>query len=246
MANNLLTNDERFELIEAYKRIKLNAPPANIKDETLIENFGSNEQKARLQTAPAAKTPKAAEAKAAAAKTGGGTAAAGNPAPSPEHGKPAEQTEPAATVNGGDVNPNDLPAGTGTTPPAGEVVNAEAAAKAQAQAAKDAEYVEAFNAYTNTFHKMPKDTLTTAELVKLTAEKLAKIKADEEAKAAQKQKAQEAKLTAEQEVKNQRVTIVDNKTGEETVVQRLTWERFIKKDNTHTVKVAQPKELDNL
>jgi len=61
MQKNILSNSERMELIERYQQDKLNPPPANIKDETLIKNYGTDEQKARLQAAPAAEAQKAAE-----------------------------------------------------------------------------------------------------------------------------------------------------------------------------------------
>ncbi len=65
MAKNLLNNEERLLLIEKYKEDKLNNPPSNIKDETLILNYGTDEQKARSQVASATKEPKATENKTA-------------------------------------------------------------------------------------------------------------------------------------------------------------------------------------
>lgn len=63
MAEPIITSDERQQLIKLYQEDKLNPPPANIKDETLIKNYGTDEQKARLQQPPAAETQKAAENK---------------------------------------------------------------------------------------------------------------------------------------------------------------------------------------
>ena len=60
MAKNFLSNAERLELIEKYKAEKLNDPPVNISDKTLITNFGTDAQKARLvePQAGAQETPK--------------------------------------------------------------------------------------------------------------------------------------------------------------------------------------------
>lgn len=44
-----LTDAERDELIQAYAEDKLNNPPANISDKTLIYNYGNEGQKGRLE-----------------------------------------------------------------------------------------------------------------------------------------------------------------------------------------------------
>lgn len=49
MSKKFLTDDERNELIEKYAEDKLNNPPANISDKTLIENYGDEGQKGRLE-----------------------------------------------------------------------------------------------------------------------------------------------------------------------------------------------------
>ena len=64
MAKNFLSNAERLELIEKYRADKLNEPPKNISDKTLIENFGTDEQKTRLQNPPAGETQEGAQNKA--------------------------------------------------------------------------------------------------------------------------------------------------------------------------------------
>ena len=49
MSKKYLTDDERNELIEKYAEDKLNNPPSNISDKTLIENYGDEGQKGRLE-----------------------------------------------------------------------------------------------------------------------------------------------------------------------------------------------------
>ena len=49
MSKKYLTDDERNELIEKYAEDKLNNPPSNISDKTLIENDGDEGQKGRLE-----------------------------------------------------------------------------------------------------------------------------------------------------------------------------------------------------
>lgn len=46
---NYLTDDERVELRSKYKADNLRDAPANIKDKTLITNYGTEEQKQRLE-----------------------------------------------------------------------------------------------------------------------------------------------------------------------------------------------------
>lgn len=61
-----LTKAERDALIEKYAEDRLNMPPVNILDSTLVNSYGSEEQKARFAAAAekkekAAKAPKTAE-----------------------------------------------------------------------------------------------------------------------------------------------------------------------------------------
>ena len=49
MSKKYLTDDERNELIEKYAEDKLNNPPSNISDKTLIDNYGNDGQKGRLE-----------------------------------------------------------------------------------------------------------------------------------------------------------------------------------------------------
>ena len=219
VAKKLLNNDERLLLIEKYKEDKLNSPPSNIKDETLITNYGTDEQKARLRAAPAAKAPKATENKTAEPAAGAGT-------------------EPAAGTGSGDTG-----VGKGNAPVDGEKPNGEAAPAATPPAPdKNQEYVKAFNEYVDLYFKMPADTLTAEQLIALNEQKrAANAKAQEDAELAKEQASKQPTVKAADSV-----TIVNNKTKEKSVIPRLTWDKFISKDGTHTLQAEPPAELNNL
>lgn len=227
MANNLLSNDERLLLIEKYEADKLNKPPKNIKDETLITNYGTDEQKARLQAAPAAKAPKATENKTASPAAGAATE------PAASTGNEDTEVEQGTQANTGDAQAE--PAGTQAAPAAGN-------APAPAAPDKNQEYVQAFNEYVDLYFKMPADNLTTEQLIAL----------NEQKRAANEQAAQAAATAKEEQAKKpfvkptDSVTIVNNKTKEVTTVPRFTWERFISKDGTHTLKAETPAEIKDL
>lgn len=52
MSKRILSDKDRTDLLKKYKEDKLNDAPANITDATLIKNYGSDDQKALLETAP--------------------------------------------------------------------------------------------------------------------------------------------------------------------------------------------------
>lgn len=247
MAKNFLTNEERLTLIEKYKEDKLNNPPSNITDATLIKNYGTDEQKAKLQSAQPAEKPQGSENKGTDPAATNTEEQAGQGAGDTKPELSAEQkernalieeykelhdgAEPAADVPNDEIRAANVKAGN----------LKEAANKAQAQQVKDAEYVKAFNEYVDLYLVMPKDTLTTAELVALNEQKRAlNAAAEEQANKAQEQAQQAQKV--EVQVADT-VTIVDNKTKAQSVVPRYTWEKFISKDGTHSLKPETPAEL---
>lgn len=234
MANQILNNDERLLLIEKYTNDKLNKPPKNIKDETLISNYGTDEQKARLQAARSAKAPEGTE----------------NETTIPAAGEPAigTGTEPAGNAPAATVVET---ANTGTQ---GGFIEGTAQSVAEqpkpieaapvvenAQAAPDTnqEYIKAFTDYVELYQVMPLGTLTTAEL----------IAANDKKREADKQAAHEAAKLQEEQTKRaasmalETVTIINNETKDSLVVSRLTWERFISKDGSHSLKPETPAEL---
>ena len=245
MAKEILNNDERLLLIEKYEADKLNKPPKNIKDATLITNYGTDEQKARLQTAQAAAAQQTTENKtttpAAAGNAGTGTA------PTPAATEPAAPVVAETAPQGGFIDgtaqsvqeqPKPLENATSAAP----VVTTETTAPTPAPAAAPTDnekHIKAFNEYVDLFLKMPADNLTTEDLVRLNAGKR-----EEAAKKAQE--AEELKQAAAlHQVKQaaEMVTIIDNETKESTIVSRYTWDRFISKDGTHSIKPETPAEL---
>lgn len=58
MSNKFLTDPERLELLKKYQDENLREAPANILDKTLIDNYGNDEQKARLASPETGKEPK--------------------------------------------------------------------------------------------------------------------------------------------------------------------------------------------
>lgn len=244
MANELLKNDERLLLIEKYEADKLNKPPKNIKDATLITNYGTDEQKARLQAAQSAKAQEATENKTASPAAGASAGTGTEPAPAAEPAAPkAEDT--VNSENTGTQNEGGFIEGTAQSaaeqPKAVQAADAPSTGNAEQAAAPDAnqEYVKAFNAYIDVFKTMPKDTLTAAELNALVEQK----------KAADKKAADEAQALRDQAAQHQAdklanmVTIINNETKESTVVSRFTWDKFISKDGTHSLKPETPAEL---
>lgn len=75
MSKRILSDKDRKTLLAKYKEDKLNDAPANISDKVLIENYGTDEQKALLP----APTTQAGAAKSNETATNGN----GNPAPTP-------------------------------------------------------------------------------------------------------------------------------------------------------------------
>lgn len=242
MANELLNNDERLLLIEKYKEDKLNSPPSNIKDETLITNYGTDEQKARLQAAPAAKAPKATENKTASPAAGASAGTGTEPAPAAEPAAPkAEDTvinKGIGAQDGGFIEGTAQSAAEQTKPveqPAGNTGDMQAAPAPD----ENQNYVRAFNDYIDVFKTMPKDNLTAAELDALVANK----KEADKAAANEAEELRRQALQHEADKTANMVTIINNETKESTVVSRFTWDRFIGKDGTHSLKPETPAEL---
>lgn len=250
MAKEILNNDERLLLIEKYEADKLNKPPKNIKDATLITNYGTDEQKARLQAAQTAAAQQATENKAATPTTGANAAGTENGATGTAPAEPAanatpvipkaEDTVQSTGTQGGFIDGTAQSTAEQPKPVQDQAPAVTTETPAPAAAPTDNEkHIQAFNEYVDLFLKMPADTLTTDELVRLNAGKR-----EEAAKKAQE--AEELKQAAAlHQVKQaaEMVTIINNDTKESTVVSRFTWDRFISKDGTHSIKPETPAEL---
>lgn len=78
MSKRILNDKDRKALLVKYKEDKLNDAPANISDKTLIENYGTDEQKALL---PAPTTQEGAAKPNETATSGNGNQPAATPSP---------------------------------------------------------------------------------------------------------------------------------------------------------------------
>lgn len=203
MAKNFLLNAERLELIDKYKAEKLNDPPKNISDKTLIENFGTDEQKARLQGTQPGEAQEGAQNKATSQPNGD------------QQGK--EPLEGENPLNG-DENKSDEDA------LADLIGDAPAAPAAPAAPIKDANYMAAFNEYLKLHNgQAPASNLETAEI-----EALNKAVLDE----ANLQKQKAAVVAASKPISNkgpERVDLIHKETKEKIRVTRFAYDNYIKK-----------------
>lgn len=76
----ILSDRDRKELLTKYKADRLKDAPANISDKTLIENYGTNEQKSTLSSEPESPAQKGTEIQAGAKTEAGATTEQPNPA----------------------------------------------------------------------------------------------------------------------------------------------------------------------
>lgn len=110
------------------------------------------------------------------------------------------------------------------------------------EAGKDAEYVEALNAYTKrTGHPAPQH-LTTAEIIALNNE------AANAAKAAAEEAAKQKKATRAAGKKGTpgMVAVYNTKTKETTTISQQTWDKFVSKDADYKIAPETPAEVKNL
>lgn len=224
MAKNFLSNEERLDLIEKYKDAKFNAPPANITDKTLIENFGTDEQKARLSQPQTGEKQKGTENEAAE------PAGAANEAGA-EQG--AADTGVNEAQNAG--NSNDTVVGDGTGQALPEIPNPvteQVSAGTANEAAnvqdfdKNQEYVKEFTRYVELFTKMPNDALTAEELK--AANDAKELQNAQDLKDAEQIK---ANAKAMQEHNSSEVTLVNkNDLNNKIVVSQYTYDKFLSKD----------------
>lgn len=254
-AKNILTNSERLALISEYEKDKLNSPPPNIKDETLIKNYGSDEQKARLQPTPAAETQKAAEKQTttdnAATGTEAGTAPGSDPVikgidehnqamfkyrelhgVDPDYNLTTKEIEELNSKkieeSGAQTNVREESAGTGV-----------AGSGAASSPGKD--YVFEFSRYTELFKAMPDQSLTSEQLKTANDQKEIDIEA-EKAQAAQIK----ANLKAQKNDSNDKVTLQHNQTKEKIRVSRFTYENHMTQMTEWSLAPEVPEEVAGL
>lgn len=216
-AKNFLPESERNEIIERYKADKLNNPPANISDKTLIENYGTDEQKARLQESPATEEQEADKNKAS------------NEEPTPEELAQAEKEAKELEYQRGlyfDTHGKDA----AEDMTIGELIAINSTNNKDAEnntiVTNIPDYIKEFGRYTELHNKMPDQSLT-AEQLKEANDKRAEVLVNEKAQAEQIK--QNMKAAGNASNKNN-VTLVNHSTKEKIVVTRFTYDKFIKKN----------------
>lgn len=207
---NILSNEERLELIKKYEDDKLNSPPSNILDSTLIKNYGSDEQKARLQPAPAAQEQKGTE----------------DEKPTTESINPTAQ-EISNAIKDGTANfkskdePADLVKEKPNVDTSGETPTYQV--NLGVNNSNMADYVKEYSRYTEVFKTMPPQDLTADQL---------RAASDEQEKALKSKKLQAEQnkktLAAKKSASVQKLTLRNDK-GEEIRVTQIAYENYIKK-----------------
>ena len=257
----ILNDKERAELMAKYKADRLKDAPHNITDKTLIENYGNDVQKAKLQkagdgAAPANQAPQATENKTANtnanpatdAGNGGGTIEGESEAEKAENKKAFEVAEYERLH--GEKPAENLPTD--------EIraANLTKAKELEAEAAKgsgdNTAYLDAFNQYVKLHDgKAPAKELKTEQLVEANKKRIEELK---NVQALPKEKAQTpaqkapAKVEANKTVKGvDMVELYNTKTNETKSFSRFTWENYMKgKEKDWQLKPAEPEEVQGL
>lgn len=227
--SRLLSDSERAVLLQAYKDDRLRDAPANILDKTLIENYGTDEQKKLL---PEVETPKAQEK-----QEGKGTGAGENAGNANQSGSETDETgKVIETEQENGQNSDEIIPTVENSP---ELKNEEISASSAEKTA----FLDAFNEYVRVFGgKSPAPELSTEGI-------LAAVKGEIE-----RQKT-EAKAVAEipdgsespaNEVKGvEKIWIKNKNTGDERLISKYTFENFMRNDS-EWVAFSVPNEVKNL
>lgn len=234
MAKEFLNPDERAELKAKYKAKLVKDAPHNITDATLISQFGSDEQKARL---PKEKGTAPAPAKTEPAKPAG-TEAQKNANETAQGSGEQKGTEPAKDA-GADNQKGD---GASGTEKGAENVGAKIPSGSPAA---DPEYISALNQYIALNDgKAPENKMTTDEL-KSEIAKIQEGKQKQDEILATQKKATDANVSAPV-IDDGMVTMVNKKTGDKKRVNRVTYDRFLKNDSNYELAPEVPAEVQAL
>ena len=253
----ILNDKERAELMAKYKADRLKDAPHNITDKTLIENYGSDEQKAKLQKAgggdaPANQAPQATENETANTNASQATEA-GNGDGTIEGESEAEKAEKERAFEVAEYERlhGEKPAENFPTDEirAANITKENQFAAAQNESGDKTAYLDAFNQYVKLHDgKAPAKELTTEQLVEANNKRI------EELKNVQSLPAQNAPAKAAEKVEvNNTVKGVDmvelynTKTNETKSFSRFTWDNYMKgKEKDWQLKPAEPEEVQGL
>lgn len=252
-----LKDKERTDLLAKYKADRENDAPANISDKTLIENYGTDEQKALL----AASTKKAGEAAKAQEPTTTTTtdAAATQPAPAPAEPSPVTETPPTpqndaardseiktyVALHGKEPAPNT---------PTDEIRAQNLTTQKENEQKASQEYVNALNDYIAlNGGQAPKTSLTLDELIAANNAKKDEIKNKSQS---QPQSQSGASAPAGKETPNvqssilnkgvDKVTMINQTTGKSKVFPKFTYEQYMKNDKDWMLAPSMPNELKDV
>lgn len=231
-AKQFLTPDERADLIEAYATDKLNNPPANISDKTLITNYGNDGQKGRLElenfdvrmlTDPDFKTAVPVE----------------NPTPNPIPVPVADNAGTDAGLvtgnNGANVGEygTDFVEGATVQQP---VEDSKELEKADADAAQHATDI---NNYIRATGKRPFSDWTPQQL----RDEMLRLESETNEAVKAKLNAQQNAATVREPIEESEIRL-KHKDGREIIVTKHTYNEFIKKNQPEWSPVVEtPKEL---
>lgn len=247
--NKYLTEAERDDLIAKYAEDKLNNPPANITDKTLITNYGTDEQKARLdnpdfklEETPKVETPTPTPT-TNEGEGGDGTQKTETPKSADE--QKAEKERAHQTDLYKELHDGQLPDASWTT----DEISAANTTKQNANATlanadpNAAEFSRLFNDYLRLTGNRPFSgwdlEQLKVELEKEIETRAEKIKADQKA-------AEDANVTANIPATNgeEQIKLRHKDNGREIFVTKHTYDNFIAKNQPEWVKVAAvPKEI---
>lgn len=261
--SRILSDKERSILLKAYKDDRMKDAPANISDKTLIENYGTNEQKKLLSGfTPTEPAPKGTENKASENKgtnteppanggnTGSGDGAGADKGSEEEDKKKAEKEleyEKSVYFRLYGENPNEA-----FTVDEIRAANLTKAKELEAEAAKgsgdNTAYLDAFNQYVKLHEgKAPAKELTTEQLVEANNKRIEELK-NVQAAPKQKEQTPAKKAPAKEAVKGvDMVELYNTKTNETKTFARFTWENYMKgKEKDWQLKPTEPEEVQGL
>ena len=254
--SRILNDKDRAELMAKYKEDRLKDAPHNITDKTLIENYGTNEQKKLLSGfTPTEPAPKGTENKASENKgtnpeppaNGGNTGSgdgAGADKGSEEEGKIKAEKEleyqKSEYFRLYGENPNEA-----FTVDEIRAANLTKEKENTAKTEDATAYLDAFNEYVRLHDgKAPNSELTTGQLVEANNKRVEELK---KVRAAPAQKAA-AKVEANNTVKGvDMVELYNTKTNETKLFSRFTWENYMSgKEKDWQLKPTEPEEVQGL
>lgn len=229
--SRLLNDSDRAVLLQAYKDDRLRDAPANILDKTLIENYGTDEQKKLLPEVEAPKTQENQEGK------GAGAGAGENAGNANQFGSETDETgKVIETEQENGQNPEQIISTVENRP---ELKNEEIPASSEEKTV----FLDAFNEYVRVFGgKSPAPELNTEGILAAVKGELERQKTEAKAVAEIPAGAESPEHT----VKGvEKIWIKNKNTGDERLISKYTFENFMRNDPEWAA-FSVPNEVKNL